>query len=131
MGGHCAPSAPRPRAGPAESRSGAGPANGPFGGSVAVVSGRPLAELDHHLQSLVLGAAGAHGVEQLPDSRRLVEAPFTRPRAPLSSGGMFRSACACASNGPPSSASCSVSAWVWRCRRLLVSRGLAGVTLRL
>ncbi len=35
-----------------------------LGGAVAVVSGRPLAEIDHHLQPLALPAAGVHGVER-------------------------------------------------------------------
>jgi len=35
-----------------------------LGGAVAVVSGRPLAELDHYLQPLILCAAGVHGAER-------------------------------------------------------------------
>ena len=40
-------------------------------GAVAVVSGRPLAELDRHLQPLVLCAAGVHGVERRAGDGRL------------------------------------------------------------
>lgn len=35
-----------------------------LGGAVAVVSGRPLAEIDHFLRPLTLPAAGVHGVER-------------------------------------------------------------------
>lgn len=35
-----------------------------LGGAVAVVSGRPLAEVDHYLQPLTLCAAGVHGAER-------------------------------------------------------------------
>lgn len=35
-----------------------------LGGALAVVSGRPVAEIDHHLPSLQLAAAGVHGAER-------------------------------------------------------------------
>lgn len=35
-----------------------------LGGAVAIVSGRPLAEIEHHLQPLKLCAAGVHGAER-------------------------------------------------------------------
>lgn len=35
-----------------------------FGGALAIVSGRPLSEIDHHLQPLTLCAAGVHGAER-------------------------------------------------------------------
>lgn len=35
-----------------------------FGGALAIVSGRPLSEIDHHLQPLTLCAAGVHGTER-------------------------------------------------------------------
>jgi trehalose 6-phosphate phosphatase len=35
-----------------------------LGGAVAVVSGRPVAEIDHHLQPLKLCVAGVHGAER-------------------------------------------------------------------
>lgn len=38
--------------------------NGMLGGALAVVSGRPLAEIDHHLRPLKLCAAGVHGAER-------------------------------------------------------------------
>lgn len=34
------------------------------GGALAVISGRPVAELDHHLRPLRLAAAGVHGAER-------------------------------------------------------------------
>lgn len=35
-----------------------------LGGAVAVVSGRPIAQIDHFLHPLVLGVAGVHGAER-------------------------------------------------------------------
>ncbi|MDH5540804.1 MAG: trehalose-phosphatase [Rhizobacter sp.] len=35
-----------------------------LGGAVAVVSGRPMSEIDHHLRPLTLCAAGVHGAER-------------------------------------------------------------------
>jgi trehalose 6-phosphate phosphatase len=42
-----------------------------LGGAVAVVSGRPGAQIDHHLQPLTLCAAGVHGVERRGADGRL------------------------------------------------------------
>ena len=47
------------------------------GGAVAIVSGRPLSEIDHHLQPLTLCAAGVHGAE-----RRGADGTVTRLASP-------------------------------------------------
>ncbi|MDP9046443.1 MAG: trehalose-phosphatase [Pseudomonadota bacterium] len=51
-----------------------------LGGALAIVSGRPLAQLDHYLAPLVLPAAGSHGAEWR-DSAGRVERHDTPPPA--------------------------------------------------
>lgn len=51
--------------------------SGLLGGAVAIVSGRPLAEIDRHLSPARLPAAGLHGLEL----RRRPDAPARRLRA--------------------------------------------------
>jgi trehalose 6-phosphate phosphatase len=53
------------------------------GGALAVISGRPIAEIDHFLQPLQLPAAGVHGAERrAADGQwRRVEAPDLTPLA--------------------------------------------------
>ena len=49
------------------------------GGALALVSGRPLAQLDHFLQPLTLAAAGVHGAERRGASGRLEVQTATPP----------------------------------------------------
>lgn len=50
-------------------------------GAVAVISGRPIAEIDQHLSPAILPAAGVHGVEHRDGSGRLTHLPIPGLRA--------------------------------------------------
>lgn len=51
------------------------------GGAVAVISGRPIAEIDFHLSPVVLPAAGVHGVEHRDGAGRFTRLPLPDLRA--------------------------------------------------
>lgn len=53
------------------------------GGALALVSGRPLAQIDHFLQPLVLAAAGVHGAERRGATGRLEVQTATPPPAAM------------------------------------------------
>jgi len=50
-------------------------------GAVAVISGRPIAEIDRHLSPAILPAAGVHGVEHRDASGRMSRMPLPDLRA--------------------------------------------------
>ncbi|MDA1184142.1 MAG: trehalose-phosphatase [Acidobacteria bacterium] len=50
-------------------------------GAVAVISGRPIAEIDQHLSPVVVPAAGVHGVEHRDGSGRFTRLPLPDLRA--------------------------------------------------
>lgn len=52
-----------------------------LGGALALVSGRPIAELDRFVAPLVLPAAGVHGAERRDAVGRLRSCPLVVPRA--------------------------------------------------
>jgi trehalose 6-phosphate phosphatase len=52
-----------------------------LGGAVALVSGRPLAELDGFVTPLVLPAAGVHGAERRDAAGQVRSSPLVVPRA--------------------------------------------------
>lgn len=51
------------------------------GGAVAVVSGRPISEIDQHLSPVILPAAGVHGVERRDGSGQYNRLPLPDLRA--------------------------------------------------
>ena len=60
-------------------------------GAVAVVSGRPIAEIDQHLSPATLPAAGVHGVEHRDASGRITRMPLPDLRA---AAALLRTWCA-------------------------------------